>query len=67
MSIFDLLRDGKIVNKKAKLLVDIKLDNGETRNIGDEVSVLISYMNGTYQIEDNGFSCTVKPNEIVFM
>ena len=67
MGFFDMICNNKIINKKAKLLIDIKLENGECRNKNDIVSVLLDKGNGKYHVEDNKFSCTVSGNEIEFI
>ena len=52
------------IPKKAKLLVDIELDNGGTIKIGDIVEILKSYKHGYYHIENNNYSCVVYETEI---
>ena len=66
-SLFDLLTSGRIMHKKAKLLIDINLDNGEIRNVGDIVSILIDKGNGKYHAEDNDWACEVDISEIEFI
>lgn len=68
MGLLDMFVNNKImVNKNARLLVDIELDNGECRNKNDIVSVLLDKGNGKYHVEDNEFSCTVSSDEIEFI
>ena len=67
MGILSLLNNGRIINKKAKLLVDLTLDNGESRVVGDTVSVLIAFEDDSYHIEDNNFATKVASNEILFI
>lgn len=57
----------RLINKKAKLLVAIQLDDGESREIGDEVYVVIDKGHGNYHIEDNEFACEVTKDEIEFL
>jgi len=56
-----------IMSKKAKLLVDIKLDNGESMKTGEEVSILKDYNNGYFHAEHNDFACQVHKSEIEFL
>ena len=65
MKLFDMLSHA--MHQEANLLTDIKLDNGETRYIGDKVSVLLDLGNGKYHVEDNDFSCTVNGYELDFI
>lgn len=67
MGILDMLKNNKVMNKRAKLLIDIDLDNGEARVKGDIVSVLLDKGNGQYHVEDNDFACTVSKDEIRFI
>lgn len=67
MNISDMIFNSKIMHKKAKLLVDIELCDGERRSKNDIVSVILDKGNGKYHIEDNKFSCTVSRNEIEFI
>lgn len=53
--------------KKAKLKLDIELNNGEKREKGDVVSILINYGNGYYHAEHNEFACKVHESEIEFI
>jgi hypothetical protein len=64
MGLFDLLNSGKVMHKKAKLLVDIDLDNGESRKKGDIVYVVLQLPHNQYHIEDNEFACTASADEI---
>ena len=66
-SIFDLLTSGRIMRKKAKLLIDIDLDNGEIRKAGDIVYIVIDKGNGKYHAEDNEWTCEVDISEIEFI
>jgi len=56
-----------IMHKKAKLKIDISLDNGEKMSRGEEVSVLKDYGEGYYHIEHNDFACKAHRNEIDFI
>ena len=67
MSLLDMICNNKLMNKKAKLLVDIQLDDGESRKMGDEIYVLIDKGNGRYHVEDNEFSCEITKDEIEFL
>lgn len=55
------------MHKKAKLLVDISLDNGESMDTGDIVSILKDYGDGFYHAEHNDFACKVHNSEIRFI
>lgn len=66
-NLFDLLSSGRVMHKKAKLLIDLELDNGESRKIGDIVSILLDKGDGYYHAEDNDFACTVHKSEIEFI
>lgn len=67
MKLSETFNNGKIMNKKAILQVDMKLDNGEERKVGDIVSVLLDKGHGEYHIEDNDFACTATDREIKFL
>jgi len=56
-----------IMSKRAKLKLDITLDNGESMNKGDEVSILKDYGKGYYHAEHNDFACKVYKDEIEFI
>jgi len=67
MGLLDIINNGQLMNRQAELLVDIELDNGESRCKGDIVSVLVHKGNGKYHIENNDFSCTVSRDEFKFI
>ena len=52
------------IPKKAKLLIDIELDNGGIMKIGNIVEILKDYKHGYYHIENNNYSCVVYETEI---
>jgi len=54
---------GPIINKKGKLLITIKLDNGETLTKGTVGSLLKDYGN-VYHFETNDNACKVRYNEV---
>lgn len=54
---------GRLMHKKAKLLIDITLDNGESMKSGETGSLLKDYGDG-YHFESNDFACKVKYNEV---
>ena len=58
---------GGIMHKRAKLLVDISLDNGECLPSGATGYVLKDYGDGTFHFEQNDFACRVKKTEIEFI
>lgn len=64
MKLTEFFSSGLMLNKKARLKVDISLDNGEKRNKGDEVSVLKDYGDGYFHIEHNEFACKAHKDEI---
>lgn len=67
MSLLDMIASNKVYNKKAKLLINIDLDNGESMKKGDIGYVLIDYGNNTYHFEHNDFACKVMKHEIKFI
>lgn len=67
MGILSMLANNKMINRQAKLLVDIELDNGEERKAGDIVHVLFDKGNNKYHVEHNDFACTVSGDEIEFI
>jgi hypothetical protein len=67
MKLSEFFNSGLMFGKKAKLLMDIDLNNGESRNKGDVVSVLKDYGAGYYHIEDNEFACKASDSEIEFI
>lgn len=65
MKLSEYLSSGKIlVGKKAKLKKRIKLDNGEVRKKGSEVSLVMEIGDGYYHAEDNDWACKVHKDEI---
>ena len=67
MKLSEYLSSNKIMHKRAKLLIDLELDNGESRKKGDIVSILLDKGNGKYHAEDNEWACTVDKSEIEFI
>lgn len=67
MKISEMFKKGKYYHRKAKLLVDLDLDNGESMKAGETGSVLLDYGNGTYHFENNDFACRVSKDEIEFL
>ncbi len=67
MKLSEYLTTNRIMFKKAKLLIDLNLDNDESRKKGDIVSILLDLGNGKYHAEDNDWACTVEENEIEFI
>lgn len=59
--------NSEIMHKKAKLLIDIDLNNGESKKAGDIVSILKDYGKGYYHAEHNDFACKVHKSEIEFI
>ncbi|WP_337970227.1 hypothetical protein [Virgibacillus salexigens] len=66
MKLSEFMSEG-IMHRKAKLLMDINLNNGESRKKGEIVSVLKNYGGGYYHIEDNEFACKASDSEIEFI
>jgi hypothetical protein len=62
MKISEFFASG-IIHKKARLLIDINLDNGERMKAGEIVSILKDYGDG-YHAEHNDFACKVMYNEV---
>jgi len=67
MKLSDLFSNNRIMHKKAKLLVDINLDDGESMEMGQTVSILLDYGDGSYHAEHNDFACKVFESEIEFI
>jgi len=67
MKLSEYLLQGKILNKKAKLLIDLELDNDESRKIGDIVIIVKDNQDGTFHAEDNDFACKVTRNEFEYI
>jgi len=67
MKLTEYLTSGRIINKKAKLKIDIHLENGESMKKGETGSLLIDFGNGKYHFEHNGFACQVSREEIEFI
>ena len=57
---------GHIVNKPAKLLIDLELDSGESRKIGDTITIVKDNEDGTFHAEDNDFACKVSREEFKY-
>ena len=55
------------MNRKAKLTVDISLDNGEKMKAGETVTILKDYGDGTYHAEHNDFACKIERSEFKFL
>jgi len=56
-----------IMTKRAKLLRNITLDNGETMPKGTKGHVFKDYGDGTYHFEDNDNACRVARSEVKFL
>ena len=67
MKLSEYLSAGKMMTKKAKLLTDITLDNGESMKAGEVGHVLMDKGGGKYHFEHNDFACTVTSEEIEFI
>ena len=67
MKLSEYLLQGKILYKKAKLLIDLDLDNGEPRKKGDIITILKDNQDGTFHAEDNDFACKVTRNEFEYI
>jgi hypothetical protein len=67
MNLLDIITSNKRCNKKARLLIDIELDNGESMKVGEEGYILIDYGNETYHFEYNDFACKVKKDEFQYV
>ena len=67
MKLSEYLLQGKILEKKAKLNIDLDLDNGESRKKGDIVTIVKDNQDGTFHAEDNEFACKVTRDEFVFV
>jgi len=63
MMLSEYLSQGHVIHKKAKLLVDMKLDNGEKRKKGDVVSLVMINRDGTVHAEDNDWACKLNRDE----
>jgi len=63
MKLSEYLNTGRIINKRGKLLIDIPLDDGETRKKGDIISILMDKGNGTFHAEDNDWAATISLTE----
>jgi hypothetical protein len=66
MNLSEYLLSGTIINKQAKLLKSIKLNNREIRRQGDVVTIMKRNVDGTYHAEDNGWACNVERNEFKY-
>lgn len=67
MKLSEYLLKGKLVNKKAKLKVDISLDNGLKRKRGAVVYIVKDNQDGTFHAEDNDWACQVIKEEFEFI
>ena len=67
MKLSEYLLQGTFLNKKAKLLKTIKLDNGEKRKKGEIVSIIKDNEDGTFHAEDNEWACKVTINEFQYI
>jgi len=65
--LYNMFSNYKIIHKEARLLIDIKLDNGEKRKKGDIVLVFLDKGNDEYNVENNNFACGVTNKEIEFL
>jgi hypothetical protein len=61
-----VMREG-FLNKRAMLLNEISLDNGETRKKGDVVYILSKCGENKYRAEHNEWACIVSGDEIKFL
>jgi len=64
MKLAEYLTSGIIINKKAKLKIDVRLSTGEFMKKGETGSLLIDFGNGKYHFEHNDFACQVSREEI---
>lgn len=64
MKLSEMFRQGRVISKKAKLLVDLELDNGESMKAGGTGHLLLDYGGGYYHFENNDFACRVYENEV---
>ena len=67
MKLSELLTQSTYINKKAKLLTDISLDNGEVRKKGDIISILLQTYDGKYHAEDNDFASRLDSNDFQYI
>lgn len=67
MKLSEYLLSGTFVNKPAKLLVTIDLDNGEKRKKNDVVTIVKDNGDGTFHAEDNDWACKVTRNEFEYV
>ena len=67
MKLSKLLGSGRIVCKEIRLLIDIDLDDDESRKKGDIVSLIIEKNDGTFHAEDNGWACELKSEEFEYV
>ena len=56
-----------MIHKRAKLKIDINLDNDESMKAGEIVYILKDYGNDYYHAEYNEFACKVHRSEIEFL
>lgn len=67
MKLSEFMSSGLMFGKKAKLKIDISLNNGESMKKGEVVSILKDYGDGYYHAEHNEFACKVYKDEIEFI
>jgi hypothetical protein len=67
MKLSEYLLSGKMINKKAKLLKTIKLNNGEKRKKGDIIYIMKEFENGQYHAEDNDWACHITRDEFEYL
>ena len=66
MKLSELLSQ-KMINRKAKLTVDIDLDDGEERFAGDIVSIMFEDSECRFHAEDNEWACKVMRDEFEYI
>jgi hypothetical protein len=67
MKLSEYLTSGKILHKKAELLINIVLTTGGGISKGTIGDVLLDFGDGTYHFEIDDYACKVKSNEIKFL
>jgi len=67
--LFDLFKKKDVTHTvaKAKLLLDVMMDDGSNLREGEIVNIYISKLSGAYTLRKNGNVCAIEKGEFVFV
>ena len=67
MKLSEVFSSGTFMHKEVRLLIDLDLDDGESRKKGDVVSIIMKNHDGSYRAEDNDWACKMYDGEFEYI